>query len=59
MFKFVVGKPIEITKDADPSSEKVNEVHAQYVAALIDLYDRNKYTYHPESTYPVPDLVIQ
>ncbi|KAJ9067838.1 diacylglycerol O-acyltransferase 1 [Entomophthora muscae] len=54
-----VGKPIHVTKDINPSIEKIKELHDKYVKALVDLYDRNKYTYHPESSYPVPDLIIQ
>jgi len=38
----VVGAPIDVEKVADPSVELVGKVHAQYVKALVDLYEKHK-----------------
>lgn len=41
----VTGKPIHLEKDINPSKEKVQAVHQQYMDALKDLYERNKEKY--------------
>ncbi|XP_055349640.1 2-acylglycerol O-acyltransferase 3-like [Paramacrobiotus metropolitanus] len=38
----VVGKPIPVTQDPNPSPEKIDALHAVYVEQLRDLYDQHK-----------------
>lgn len=38
----VIGAPIAVTKNADPSAEEVQELHAKYIEALKSLFDTHK-----------------
>ncbi|KAJ3695657.1 hypothetical protein LUZ60_001034 [Juncus effusus] len=38
----VIGKPIHVTKNTAPSIDEVNEVHAKFVAAMQELFEKNK-----------------
>lgn len=38
----VVGKPLRLPKVAEPTPEELDKYHAQYVEALVALFDRNK-----------------
>ncbi|KAJ9054129.1 diacylglycerol O-acyltransferase 1 [Entomophthora muscae] len=48
----VVGKPIDIQQDDNPSEEKVLSIHKQYMDALEDLYNRNKVKYYKAHKAP-------
>ncbi len=48
----VVGSPINVPKNANPSNEDVAALHAKYIAALQALYDK----YNP--VYGNPDLEL-
>ncbi|XP_046365317.2 2-acylglycerol O-acyltransferase 2-like isoform X1 [Haliotis rufescens] len=41
----VVGKPIGITKNENPTNEEVADLHQKYMDALIDLFETNKTKY--------------
>ncbi|XP_042407652.1 diacylglycerol O-acyltransferase 2D-like [Zingiber officinale] len=38
----VVGRPIELTKNPNPTSEEINEVHSKFVRALKELFEKYK-----------------
>ncbi|RMX36834.1 hypothetical protein pdam_00000956 [Pocillopora damicornis] len=38
----VVGSPVPVTKIANPTQEEIDQLHAQYLEALTDLYEKNK-----------------
>jgi hypothetical protein len=39
---FVWGKPVEVEQMAEPTEAYVDEVHAKYVAAIQDIFERRK-----------------
>ncbi|XP_067668805.1 2-acylglycerol O-acyltransferase 2-like isoform X2 [Haliotis asinina] len=41
----VVGKPIEVTRNENPTNEEVADLHQKYVDALIDLFETHKSKY--------------
>ncbi|KAK7598067.1 hypothetical protein V9T40_006302 [Parthenolecanium corni] len=43
----VVGKPIDVPKDPNPSKELIDEFHEKYEEALVELFDENKEKFHP------------
>ena len=47
---FAWGRPIPCRHESAPSDAYVDEVHAAYVAAIVDLFDRHKaqFGYGPE-----------
>lgn len=48
----IVGSPISVQQNPDPSVEMVHAVHTQYLQALRDLYTRNKDAYWIGSNPP-------
>mmetsp|Transcript_19297 Transcript_19297/g.53804 ORF Transcript_19297/g.53804 Transcript_19297/m.53804 type:complete len:90 (+) Transcript_19297:1326-1595(+) len=51
----VVGEPLELPTIASPTKEEVNIWHERYMAALHDLFERNKAKY---SADPNAQLVM-
>eukprot|EP00095_Tigriopus_kingsejongensis_P010589 maker-scaffold449_size167299-snap-gene-0.17 protein:Tk10589 transcript:maker-scaffold449_size167299-snap-gene-0.17-mRNA-1 annotation:"2-acylglycerol o-acyltransferase 1" len=41
----VVGAPIDVQKNLDPTEEEVTELHDKYTKALVDLYDTHNEKY--------------
>ncbi|XP_044742312.1 2-acylglycerol O-acyltransferase 1-like [Chrysoperla carnea] len=48
----VVGKPIDVVRVDEPTTELVDEYHAKFTKALIELFETEKYKYadNPEKT---------
>ncbi|KAK7069115.1 Diacylglycerol O-acyltransferase 2 [Halocaridina rubra] len=51
----VVGEPIDVPKVKDPSSKEIVDLHAKYVKAVVDLYNKYKDRY---SEYPEVEIKI-
>ena len=41
----VMGKPMHVPKVANPDSKLVDQVHAEFVSKLIELFDKHKAAY--------------
>lgn len=46
-FFLAVGKPINIPKNPNPSTELIDKFHQKYVDSLIELFNEYKSKYHP------------
>ena len=55
LFLLPVGAPIDVKRNPNPTREEIENLHAQYVEALKDLYEKYRYTY---SQYPDTELTI-
>ncbi|CAJ0928945.1 unnamed protein product, partial [Mesorhabditis belari] len=53
---YVVGNPIKVEKNKNPSREEVDKVHARYVKELVELFEAHKTKYGCDET---TKLVIQ
>ena len=49
-----MGKPIPVPQVDEPTSEQIEEFHAKYVAALVDLYNE----YNPIYGDPKIKLIV-
>uniref|UniRef100_A0A0A9E912 Uncharacterized protein n=1 Tax=Arundo donax TaxID=35708 RepID=A0A0A9E912_ARUDO len=38
----VVGRPIEVVKNPQPTADEINEVHRQFVVAMQELFEKYK-----------------
>ncbi|CAK4082682.1 unnamed protein product [Aphanomyces euteiches] len=53
-FHHVFGKPIETTKNENPTQEEIDRVHSQYVAELERIFHKYKAQFgHPDATLTV------
>jgi len=43
----VVGRPIDVHKTAAPTTAQVDELHAKFTEALIELFETHKERFHP------------
>lgn len=50
IFYYTVGSPVPVTEITNPTQEEIDQLHAQYLEALTDLYKKNKDKYHPTGT---------
>lgn len=41
----VIGKPIEVVKNENPTEEEVNQLHAKYIDELVHLFNEHKVKY--------------
>nr|XP_032518635.1 2-acylglycerol O-acyltransferase 2-like [Danaus plexippus plexippus] len=41
----VVGKPMEIVKNLDPTDEEVDDIHKEFIRRLIELFETEKSKY--------------
>ena len=46
----VVGNPIDVKKNLEPTEDEVNELHKVYIAELIKLFEDNKEKFGEKST---------
>ncbi|KAF2905490.1 hypothetical protein ILUMI_00688 [Ignelater luminosus] len=53
----IIGKPIEVKKVANPTQEQVNELHAEFMKQIANLFEEQKYNYlsNPEQTKLIID----
>lgn len=42
---FLVGAPLEVPHNTNPTWDEINEVHAKFIEALIDLFETHKHKY--------------
>ena len=45
-----VGKPIDVKKNENPTSEDITELQNKYVDALRELFEENKEKYEPNQS---------
>ncbi|KXN66478.1 diacylglycerol acyltransferase [Conidiobolus coronatus NRRL 28638] len=56
--RIVVGKPIIVEKDSNPSEEKIHELHAKYCSELEDLYNKYKDEFYYDLNSSPPKLEL-
>lgn len=40
-----MGRPIEVEKVSNPSQDLIDKVHADFIKALIDMFEEEKHRY--------------
>lgn len=50
LFIFIVGEPIDVVANPDPTREEIQQVHSDYIKALQKLFEDHK------KEFGIPDV---